>query len=142
MTARLKGRRRQASAVIEAVTEWSRYQADVSGLVLVGSYAYNHPRMASDVDLVLVTAEPGRHAHGLEWAATVDRNAKLTRSQDWGRLMERRVRLRSGLQVELGIVSPEWVSLPLDPGTASVLRDGWRILHDPEGLLREAQAAL
>lgn len=142
MTARLKGRRRQASAVIEAVTAWAQQESDVTGLVLVGSYADNHPRMASDVDLVLVTGDPGRHGQGLEWAAAIDRNAKLIRSQYWGPLMERRVRLRSGLQVELGVVSLDWVSLPLDPGTARVLRDGCRILHDPEGLLREAEAAL
>ena len=57
-------------------------------------------------------------------------------------LRERRVRTHSGLQVELGIVSPTWAALPLDPGTATVLRDGCRILHDPQGVLQKAMAAL
>jgi uncharacterized protein len=108
----------------------------------VGSYAYDSPRMASDVDLVLVTSDLGRHAEDLDWVAAFDRKAKLIRDQAWGPLRERRVRLRSGLQVELGVVSPTWASLPLDHGTARVLRDGYRILHDPEGLLREATASL
>jgi hypothetical protein len=50
--------------------------------------------------------------------------------------------LRSGLQVELGLVPPHWAALPLDPGTAKVLRDGCKILYDREGILREALATL
>ncbi len=71
-----------------------------------------------------------------------DPRARLIRDQLWGPLRERRVRLRSGLQVELGVVTPAWAALPLNPGTARVLGDGCRILHDPEGLLGEALAAL
>lgn len=60
MTARLKGRRRRAAAVTDAVARWAREQADVSALGLVGSYAYDRPTMASDVDLVLVTSNTDR----------------------------------------------------------------------------------
>lgn len=142
MTARLKGRRRQASAVVEAVTQWARRQSDATALALVGSHAYDRPRMGSDVDLVLLTPDPDRHARGLAWVTSFDPRARLIRDRTWGPLRERRVRLRSGLQVELGIVSPDWASLPLDRGTARVLRDGCRVLHDPEGILRKALAAL
>jgi hypothetical protein len=44
--------------------------------------------------------------------------------------------------VELGIVPPSWAAIPLDPGTEKVLRDGCRILHDPERLLQDALATL
>ena len=142
MTPRLKGRRRQAEAVICAVTRWAGEQNDVSALALVGSYAYGHPRMASDVDLVLVTDDPDRHARGLDWIVFYDPRAQLIRDQWWGPLRERRVRLHSGLQVELGITWPTWASLPLDPGTQRVLRDGCRILHDPQSRLKEARATL
>jgi hypothetical protein len=37
---------------------------------------------------------------------------------------------------------PSWAAVPLDPGTARVLRDGCRILHDPEGLLGHALEAV
>jgi hypothetical protein len=142
MTARLKGRRRQASAVIESVTDWATRQPDVTALALVGSYAYHRPRMASDVDLVLLTTDPDRHRDGTRWISGFDPAARVIRDQAWGPLRERRVRLRSGLQVELGIVSPTWAALPLDPGTAKVLSDGCRILLDPDGVLHEALAAL
>lgn len=98
--------------------------------------------MASDVDLVLLTTCPGRHVTDIAWILEVDPQARLIRTQTWGPLVERRVRLRSGLQVELDVVPTEWASLPLDRGTAKVLRDGCRILYDPDDILSTAVAAL
>ncbi|QNN51159.1 nucleotidyltransferase domain-containing protein [Nocardioides mesophilus] len=125
-----------------AVTQWASAQADVSGLALVGSYACNRPRMGSDVDLVLLTNNPAKHSRGLDWVVSFDPRAELIRDQMWGPLRERRVRLRSGLQVELGVVPPSWAAIPLDSGTKKVLRDGCRILHDPDGIFRAALARL
>ena len=139
MTARLKGRRLRAESVCSDLTDWARLQTDVQGLALVGSYAYDKPTMASDVDLVLVTPDPQSH---LDWAAVLDRRPRLIRSQQWGPLTEQRVRLSSGLVVELGIVTAEWLAVPLDPGTARVLADGCRVLYDPDHLFREALGAL
>lgn len=142
MTARLKGRRRQVLSLIRSVTDWAREQTDVSALALVGSYAYDRPRMGSDVDLVVLTSNPERHARGIEWVASFDPRAQLIRDQRWGPLRERRVRLHSGLQVELGLVQPGWAAVPLDPGTAKVLSDGCKILQDRDGILHQAMASL
>jgi hypothetical protein len=73
-----------------------------------------------------------------DWVLSFDPRARLIRDQDWGPLRERRVRLHSGLHVELGVVPPSWAALPLDPGTARVLRHGCRVLYDPERLLHDA----
>lgn len=129
-------------SVMTAVTEWASRQPDVSALALVGSYAYNRPRMASDVDLVLLTYDPDKHTRDIGWAISFDRQARLIRDQKWGPLRERRVRLRSGLHVELGVVPTTWAALPLDPGTKQVLRDGWKVVYDPENILRDALAVL
>jgi hypothetical protein len=142
VSSRLKGRRRQALSAVESVTGWAIGQEDVRGLALVGSYAYQRPRMGSDVDLVLLTTDPGRRIKGIDWILAFDPRARLVRTQTWGPLVERRVRLRSGLQIELGVVPTDWASLPLDPGTAKVLRDGCHALHDPDHLLSTAAAAL
>jgi hypothetical protein len=142
MSARLKGRRLRAEAAVDGITAWAQLQADVHGLALVGSYAYGRPRMASDVDIILVTADTKRYVSGVEWAGSIDRRPRLIRCQEWGSLTERRARLSSGLVVELGVVTRGWLSAPLDPGTARVLRDGCRVLHDPENLFGDALAAL
>lgn len=66
----------------------------------------------------------------------LDRDAALVRTQRWGVLIERRVVLPSGFQVEFGFVATDWASIdPLDGGTARVVGDGFVVLHDPEGIL-------
>jgi hypothetical protein len=56
--------------------------------------------------------------------------------QSWGAVTEHRLLLVSGLEVELNLASPDWAAVePVDPGTARIVRDGARILHDPQGLL-------
>lgn len=142
MTARLKGRRRRAEQAMSMATSWAAAQEPVTGLILVGSYAYDRPRMASDVDLVVLTSVPGFYLDDLNWIDALYPRARLVRRKSWGPLTELRVRRRDGLQVEVGINRPEWAQAPLDPGTARVLSDGCRVLYDAEGLLGTALGAL
>ena len=59
------------------------------------------------------------------------------------RLIEQRLRLPSGLELDVGIGSPRWASVdPLDSGTARVVSEGCRIIHDPEGLLARLRSAV
>lgn len=53
-------------------------------------------------------------------------------------MQSRRVHYREGPEVEFGLTSPAWAHLPLDAGTVRVVRDGFRVLHDPDGLLAAA----
>ena len=60
----------------------------------------------------------------------------IVKTQRWGPMTERRFVLPSGLEVEAGIVPTTWAwADPLDTGTRNVVRDGFRVLYDPEGLL-------
>ena len=58
MSARLKGRRRQVAALLPPVAAWAAGRNDIVGLILVGSYARDRPRIGSDVDLILITTSP------------------------------------------------------------------------------------
>lgn len=62
MTATPKGRRRQAVSLMSAVTQWASGLADVSALPLVGSYAYNQPRMGGRI---LQRTSEGNHLEHL-----------------------------------------------------------------------------
>ena len=142
MTARLKGRRRRAEQAISIATSWASEQAPVTGLALVGSYAYGRPKMASDVDLVVLTSVPSRYVCGTSWIETLYPRAHLIRTLIWGPVTEMRLRLKNGLHVDVGITRPAWADVPLDSGTARVLSDGCRILYDSEGLLERALQSL
>ena len=81
VTARMKGRDRQAQRLILDVTDWARREDDVGAVALVGSYARNSARMASDVDLVIVSAHFEQLAEDLSWFARLRPSSKLIRSQ-------------------------------------------------------------
>lgn len=128
----------QAAAAIAAITAWARERADVRAVALVGSRARGTARIDSDVDLILLTTDPDQYRSGDGGLASVFDDARLAGERAWGPVRERRLRLPGGLEVELGIATPEWAAVPLDSGTRRVLVAGARILHDPDGLLARA----
>ncbi len=130
----------QIENVIARVTEWVAGRRDVVGLLLVGSVARGAAREDSDVDLIVLSTDPGRYAE-LGWAAELG-FGKPIRAQEWGAIIERRCRTGSGLEVEFGFGEPSWAGIdPVDPGTRRVVTDGCRPLHDPHGLLTRLLAA-
>jgi uncharacterized protein len=130
-------------AVVAAVARWAGQQPDIKAVAVVGSWARGEARMTSDVDLVVVTEQKARYRQDDDWVPrALAGQAELVRSQEWGVLTERRVRLPSGLEVEFGFVPPEWAATdPVDPGTARVVRDGCRPILDDNALLRNLIAA-
>ena len=121
---------------------WARTQPDVRGLVLVGSYARGRERMASDVDVVVLTTDQAGRVADPGWFTALRPGSRLVRVARWGDVQEQRYRLRSGLLVELGLAPVTWAATPLDGGTRRVLTDGHRVLHDPDGLLSRCCSAL
>jgi predicted nucleotidyltransferase len=135
-------RRADVVRLTEDLTAWARRRPDVEGLVLVGSYARDQAGPDSDVDVVVLSPEHRTLADDHDWFPGLRPGARLVQERVWGPVLERRWRLPSGLVVELGLAAPGWAAVPLDDGTARVLRDGCRVLHDPVGLLAGAVAAL
>ena len=67
--------------------------------------------MCSDVDIVVLTARTARYLADDGWVAgAVGPDAELVRTEEWGPLTERRVRLASGMEVEFGFVEPSWAA--------------------------------
>ncbi|MEU6467342.1 nucleotidyltransferase domain-containing protein [Streptomyces sp. NPDC046976] len=145
---------------LDRLTRWAGTREDVVGLLLVGSYARGAARPDSDVDVVLLTAEPARYlvdaaesdtaeSEGAEsdaaefegtwddWAGELGLGRPV-RTRAWGPVTERRYTLLPGLEVEFGIGGPRWARTdPVDPGTRRVVADGARALYDPRRILAE-----
>jgi uncharacterized protein len=130
--------------VKRSVVLWARRRADIVGVALVGSWARSQAQMDSDIDFVLLTPSKDHYVVKDEWAAeAVSQSADIIRTEEWGPLTERRVRLPSGLDVEFGFAPPSWAATdPVDPGTARVVRHGCIPLLDPAGLLVRLMAAV
>jgi hypothetical protein len=130
-------------AVLSAVDVLPRVVPGITAIALVGSWARDVGRSDSDVDLVVLSREPERLLSNDSWWTVFGAGAELIRSRDFGQIQERRLRLQSGLEVEVGIGGPEWAATdPPDDGSVEVIRDGIQVLSDPEGLLRKLGAAV
>ena len=116
VTLRLRARQDQASRFIAAAAEWAVREDTVCGLALVGSYAHGRPSMASDVDLIVLTRTPERYTAQTDWVSSLAEHARLIRTARWGPVTERRLRLRSGLHIDIGFTTPTWAAVPLDTG--------------------------
>jgi uncharacterized protein len=137
-------RRLEVDGVLETTLSWAIAQSDMHAVALVGSWARNEARMSSDIDLVLLTENVQFYVASTEWIrAATSEEGSIVRSKAWGPVRERRVELASGLLVEYGFAPTSWASVdPLDPGTASVVADGCRILYDREGMLEQLVTAV
>jgi uncharacterized protein len=140
-----EGRSSMASKVeefLDALRRWALGREDVLAMALVGSQARGTARPESDVDLVILAADPAVYRADDAWVSSFGL-AERVQDEDWGLVMSKRVRYGGGLEVESGIASARWAKTdPADAGTARVVRDGFRILHDPAGLLHTLRTAI
>jgi len=112
------------------VADWAAEQDDIRAVLLVGSYARGNARDNSDVDLVLLVDDPGRFTQSQAWSAVFG-PVERVKKESWGKVTSFRVWYPGGLQIEFAVASSEWARLPLDEGSARVLRDGFRAVYDP-----------
>jgi rhodanese-related sulfurtransferase/predicted nucleotidyltransferase len=129
-------RRDEVDALLARVTGWAAARGDVVAAGLAGSWARADARDDSDVDLIVLTEGPDAYTGSDDWIADLGATG-IVRRRSWGALEERRLALPSGLEVEVGLGHPGWAAVdPLDAGTRDVVRSGFRVLHDPYGVLR------
>ncbi len=129
----------EVNAFLDQVVSWASGRPEVQAVGLAGSWARGTATPESDVDLVVIV----ENVHGLladeAWPAEFGDVVADTR-EDWGSVQSRRVHYTDRLEVEFGLTTAQWASLPLDPGTRRVVADGFQILYDPNGLLQRCLA--
>ena len=129
-------------AALVAAVDAAR-QVGAAGVALVGSHARGTARTDSDLDLVLLVQEPDRLLKSSGWFSYFGEGTVLIRTEDFGGVQERRLLTADGHEIEICVGQPNWAAVdPVDPGTAAVVRDGFRALYDPTGLLSRLVDAL
>jgi predicted nucleotidyltransferase len=91
----------KTEVLINKFTEWARTQPDVTALALVGSHARNAATETSDIDLVVITAQPNKYLMDLSWIrpfGRVDRH----QIEDYGKLTSIRVWYEDGRKWYMG----------------------------------------
>ncbi|MFP3881944.1 MAG: nucleotidyltransferase domain-containing protein [Actinomycetota bacterium] len=138
-----RDRERLVDDLLEAVTGWATARSDVRAVGVAGSWARGEARPDSDVDLVVLVDDPKSvfASEGQDIAHEFGVDGRVV-IEDWGAVTAIRGYSPDGLEIEIGITTPAWASVdPLDAGTREVIRGGFRIVYDPEGLLAAAVAA-
>jgi hypothetical protein len=132
-TARLDG-------ILAPVVAWARCRSDIVGVALAGSWVRGAARDDSDIDLILLVADP-RIFRRDDWLAEIqwhEARPAQWRDADYGVVWSRHVRLIPPCEIELTFCSPSWAGTdPVDAGTAKVISDGCQVLLDKSGLFKK-----
>ncbi|MBI4759784.1 MAG: aminoglycoside 6-adenylyltransferase [Chloroflexota bacterium] len=119
---------------IEDFMRWARRRRDIRAVALVGSYARLQANPASDVDLVVIVNDPQKYLTQTEWLRNF--GVVITKQiEEYGKLTSLRAWYESGLEIEYGFTTREWIAAPLDAGTKRVIKNGLRVLFEKEVLL-------
>lgn len=128
--------------LLEVVTAWAESRSDILGLALVGSWARDTASPDSDIDLVLLTPNPGVFRISTTWLTEIQwpklgLSVQSCRDAKYGVVWSRHVKLSDGMVIEFSFGFPSWAATcPCDAGTRSVVSRGCRVLFDPAGLLQ------
>ena len=127
--------------LLNKVVRWAEGEPLLTGVALVGSYARGAARADSDVDLMILSAEPRRYLEDTSWLRLFGEVASCT-EEDWGLVTSLRVFYAHGLEVEFGLAIPAWAVIPVDAGTRRVVADGMQVLYDPNDVFGKLQDAV
>jgi hypothetical protein len=119
---------------VKTLERWSVAEPGLKAVALVGSHARSEARPDSDIDIVIICADPNRYLESANWLSVFGK-VKDAQREDWGLVQTWRVFYLDGPEVEYNITTEQWCSdHEIDSGTGRVIRDGVRILFDPHSL--------
>jgi enterochelin esterase family protein len=131
----------EVEELLGKLRDWALRERAILGIALVGSRARGTARPESDVDLVILLNDSLALADDADWIARFGTPGRVS-DEDWGLVQSKRVHYADGTEVEFGFASPAWAATqPCDAGTLAVVRNGFRVVYDPRGLLRRLAIA-
>jgi hypothetical protein len=134
--------------ILEAVLAWAASHDAIRAVALVGSRARDAARPDSDIDLVLLVADPETFRADASWLDAIDWKSTgvrptIKRDAQYGVLWSRHVRVDDGSEVEFGFAPLSWADCdPPDSGTRRVISEGCRVLYDPDAILAAARGEI
>jgi hypothetical protein len=127
---------------VDKLKTWCQQQADIEAVGIVGSWARGTARPESDIDVMLITSNPSKYLSSWQWLSEFGVTHKI-QPEDWGLVQSLRTFYKDAREVEFCITTEQWASpAEIDSGTAHVVRDGMRIVFDPNGLLANLMAVV
>lgn len=122
------------SEFLAKVSSWATSQPDIAALALVGSHARGTASVSSDIDLVILVANPDIYLDDTAWAGAFGQ-VERQQLEEWGQVSSLRVWYADGREVEFGVTDLGWAANPIDEGTASVIAGGIQVLYERDRFL-------
>ncbi|HKI53814.1 MAG TPA: aminoglycoside 6-adenylyltransferase [Anaerolineales bacterium] len=119
---------------IEDFMRWATKRKDIRAAALVGSYAREELEIDSDVDLVIITETPQRYITNTEWTRVFGRPI-TKRVEKYDMLTSLRIWYESGLEIEYGFATREWIQNVSENELKQITNNGLRVLFEKEKLL-------
>lgn len=128
--------------LIKKLEQWSAKEQDIRAVAIVGSHARGTARPDSDLDIVMICANPNRYLETKHWLSEFGQ-VLSAQQEDWGLVQSWRVFYAGGVEVEFGITTEQWCTREeIKLGTGRVISDGAKIIFDPQSLLANLIAAV
>jgi aminoglycoside 6-adenylyltransferase len=124
--------------ILDRFVSWAQAEDPIRGAVVIGSRArQDHPAdVWADLDIVVVSTDPGRYAHSAEWAGAIGEPwISFVEVTPDGEGLERRVLFAGGLDVDFAFVDRTRLLEAWTAEAAAVFARGARLLIDKDGLL-------
>ena len=134
----MKDKKDKISQFLNEVSIWASTQSDIQALALIGSYARNTAAETSDVDLIIITANPSQYFQNPDWILQFGVVEKQ-QVEEYGLLTSIRVWYIDGREIEYGITDERWAAIPLDEGSRRVISDGMEVLFEKNHILTRHQ---
>lgn len=131
---------KQVRQLVQQMVQWASGHQFILAAALVGSQARGTADAKSDIDLMFLTEQSLLFRTSTDWLREInwgDRRIESWQDKEYGAVWSRHLYLYADdterVEIELSFGQPDWAAItPLDPGTQRVVRDGCRVLYDPE----------
>lgn len=119
---------------IEDFMRWAMKRKDIRAAALVGSYAREELDKDADVDLVIITETPQKYMTDTDWIRVFGK-AITKKVEEYEKITSLRIWYESGLEIEFGFTTREWIQTLTKEELKQIKADGLRVLFEKEKLL-------
>ncbi len=128
--------------ILDLSKQLAESDENILALGLCGSWARGTPNPDSDIDISIITKDKETFRKS-NWIEQIDfehigEQMHSYEDKDYGLVWSRHVHLQSKIEIEFSFADSSWANTDmLDKGTAKVVSDGYKIVHDPHRILEK-----
>ena len=135
-------KRDKLDEILNLMLEFAKDYSEVLAFGLCGSWARGTAKSDSDIDLSILVKDKLRFKK-TDWIKELELekiNKKVEYFQDnvYGQVWSRHVFLNNKTEIEFSFADKSWADTEnLDEGTRKVVSDGFKIIYDPQLILKK-----